>query len=319
LDVRSLKKHKQLISIVTPFYNEDNNVEPYYKAINTISKQLSVNFELICVDDGSTDNTLTILTSLSKLDPRITILELSRNFGKEAALTAGIEYAKGDAVIPIDGDLQDPPELIHQMTEKWLAGADTVLARRVDRSSDSYLKRRSAELFYRFHNRIADVQIPENVGDYRLMDRQVVDALLALPERQRFMKGIFAWVGFKVEYVDYIRKERAHGESKFSGISLWRLALEGITSFSTSPLKIWTYIGALGTLFASIYGATIVTKTLILGIDVPGYASLLVAILFIGSIQLVGIGVLGEYIGRIYIESKQRPNYIIRKHHHYEP
>jgi glycosyltransferase involved in cell wall biosynthesis len=305
-----------LISIVAPFHNEGENVLNYYEAIKSVIDQLSTyDFELVCVDDGSSDNTLEQLIALSHNDSRIVIIELSRNFGKEAALTAGLENAIGHAVIPIDSDLQDPPELISQMIDKWSAGAEVVLARRIDRRVDTLLKRTTAKLFYKFHNRISGIQIPNNVGDFRLMDKNVIDALMQLPERQRFMKGLFAWVGFRAEIIDYTRAPRPSGESKFSGMKLWELAVEGITSFSTAPLKVWTYIGGCGILLSLTYAIFIIIKTLTYGADAPGYASIIVAILFIGSIQLIGIGVLGEYIGRIYMETKQRPTYIIRQKH----
>jgi glycosyltransferase involved in cell wall biosynthesis len=255
------------------------------------------------------------LVALAGTDARFTILELSRNFGKEAALTAGLDAADGDAVIPIDADLQDPPELIAAMVAAWRAGAEVVLARRSDRSSDRLVKRQSATLFYRLHNRLSKTKIPENVGDFRLIDRVVVEALKRLPERQRFMKGLFAWVGFRTVTIDYVRAGRAAGRSKFSGFALWNFALEGFTSFSTTPLKIWTYLGAASALFTLAYAAFIIIRTILRGNDVPGYASLLVAVLFFGSVQLMSIGLLGEYIGRIYLETKQRPTYLIRKIH----
>jgi glycosyltransferase involved in cell wall biosynthesis len=223
--------------------------------------------------------------------------------------------AKGDAVIPIDADLQDPPELIPQMIAAWKDGADVVLAKRINRDSDSYLKKQSAKLFYRFFNRLSPVQIPENVGDFRLMNRQSVDAVKALPEHQRFMKGLFSWVGFKTVTLEYTRAPRLAGKTKFSGWKLWNFALDGITSFSTIPLKIWTYMGLVGALLSILYGFFIISRTLIYGIEVPGYSSILVAILFFGSLQLISLGVLGEYLGRIYLESKQRPLYFIRRVH----
>jgi glycosyltransferase involved in cell wall biosynthesis len=312
---KSLSKTKSLlVSIVAPFFNEQENVESYYNSVvNTVASLENIDFEFVCVDDGSDDRTLALLESLSVSDSRVVVLELSRNFGKEAALTAGIDAASGDAVIPIDSDLQDPPELIIEMISLWQGGADVVLAKRRDRSSDSILKRKTAELFYYVHNKLSHIKIPHNVGDFRLMDRKVVDALSQLPERQRFMKGLFAWVGFRIETIEYVRTPRAAGKTKFSGFKLWNLALEGITSFSTTPLRIWTYIGGFGTVFALFYAVFIVLKTMLYGADVPGYASLLVAVLFIGSLQLVGIGILGEYVGRIYMETKRRPTYIVRQ------
>ena len=266
------------------------------------------------MDDGSTDSTLSELIELTKKDTRFHILEFSRNFGKEAALSAGIDFANGDAVIPIDADLQDPPELIIKMVQLWKDGAEVVLAKRVDRSTDSFMKRKTASLFYKLHNKLStSMRIPENVGDFRLMDRVVVDALKQLPERQRFMKGLFAWVGFKSVTVEYSRSSRSAGETKFSGWRLWNFALEGITSFSLVPLKIWTYLGLFGAFLAFLYASFIIVRTLIFGIVLPGYASLLVVVLFFGSLQLISIGILGEYIGRIYFETKNRPLYIVRK------
>ena len=304
----------KLISIVVPFYNEAAGVEAFYAELcPALAAVEDHTFELIFVDDGSSDGTLGALLQLVERDARVHVLQLSRNFGKEAALTAGLDAARGDAVITIDADLQDPPALIGRLVAEWRAGADAVLARRTDRSSDSFFKRKTAELFYRVHNRLSSVQIPDNVGDFRLMDRAAVDALKALPERQRFMKGLFAWVGFRTATVDYARAPRAQGASKFSGWRLWNFALEGITSFSTVPLRIWTYIGALGAALTALYAVFIVLYTLILGADVPGYASLLVAVLFIGSLQLLSVGLLGEYIGRVYLETKQRPIYVVRR------
>lgn len=305
---------KKLVSIVAPFFNEAEGVELYFSRLDNVVKSLiDFNFEFVCVDDGSDDATLSLLIQHAAIDSRIRVVELTRNFGKEAALTAGLDAATGDAVIPIDADLQDPPELIKQMLEAWAKGAEVVLARRVDRSSDTFLKRKSAEFFYKIHNHFSSVKIPANVGDFRLIDRTVVQALQRLPERQRFMKGLFAWVGFKTVTLDYIREARSAGNSKFSGWKLWNFALEGITSFSTSPLKIWSYLGGLGALCSLVYALFIVARTLIHGIDLPGYASLLVSVIFFGSVQLLGIGMLGEYVGRIYMESKQRPLYLVRK------
>lgn len=302
------------ISIVAPFFNEGDGVRLFYEAIRPMLDSMAdIDFEVVCVDDGSRDDTLAKLILVSAQDERFLVIELSRNFGKEAALTAGIDASTGDAVIPIDADLQDPPELIPKMIGEWARGAEVVLARRVDRSSDSFLKRKTAEGFYRLHNRLSTIQIPENVGDFRLIDRVVVDALKQLPERHRFMKGLFAWVGFKTVTLDYARSPRVAGTTKFSGWKLWNFALEGITSFSAAPLKLWSYIGGIGALATVSYAIFVVARTLLYGVDVPGYASLLVAVLFFGSLQLIGLGMLGEYIGRIYIESKHRPLYLIRK------
>jgi len=303
-----------LVSIAVPCYNEAEAIEPFYEGITAVFRALpQIRFEVVLVDDGSEDGTLEKLTALVDRDGRFRVVELSRNFGKEAALTAAIDQARGDAVIPMDVDLQDPPELIRDLIAQWQRGADVVLARRVNRRSDSFLKRRTAAMFYRLHNRLSPTRIPEDVGDFRLLDRVAVDALGRLPERQRFMKGLFAWVGFRTATIDYTRQVRAAGTTKFSGWRLWNLAIEGITSFSAAPLKVWTYVGGVGALVTLAYAAFIVVRTLVRGVDVPGYASLLVAVLFVGSLQLIGIGVLGEYIGRIYMESKGRPTYLIRR------
>jgi glycosyltransferase involved in cell wall biosynthesis len=302
------------VSIVVPFYNEAEGVGHFQERLQAaLARVPDIEFEIVCVDDGSRDDTLARLVAVAGQDPRFVVIELSRNFGKEAALSAGIDAATGDAVIPIDADLQDPPELIPELIAEWRKGADVVLARRSERTSDSWLKRTTAALFYRAHNRVSPIKIPDNVGDFRLMNRAVVDALKAMPERNRFMKGLFAWVGFRTVTVDYARDPRAAGETKFSGWKLWNLALEAFTSFSTAPLKLWTYIGGFGAVASLLYAAGIIARTLIYGADVPGYASLLVVVLFVGSIQLIGIGVLGEYVGRIYLETKQRPGYIVRQ------
>lgn len=303
-----------LISIVAPFYNEEDGVDIFHSRLSQIVDTIpDAEFEFVCVNDGSRDATLAKLIELSERDARVRVVDLSRNFGKEAALTAGLDEAEGDAVIPIDSDLQDPPELIPELLAQWRKGFEVVVARRTDRQADAFLKRKTAEIFYRFHNSISDTEIPENVGDFRLMDRVVVDAIKALPERRRFMKGLFAWVGFRTGVIDYARPARAAGTTKFTGWRLWNFAIEGITSFSTIPLRVWTYIGGTLAIIAFAYAMFIIIRTVMFGVDVPGYASLLSVTLFIGGVQLFGIGVIGEYIGRIYHETKQRPIYIVRR------
>ena len=305
---------RPLVSIISPFYNEGLGVLKFKEAITNVLNSLQqYDFEIICIDDGSTDNTLSKLIAVAHHDHRFRIIELSRNFGKEAAMTAGIDEAKGNCIIPIDADLQDPPALIGKMLLAWQQGNEVVLAKRIDRSTDSFAKRKTAQLFYRLHNVVSNLQIPEDVGDFRLMDRVVVDALKKLPERQRFMKGLFAWVGFKSVTVEYVRNARSTGTTKFSGWRLWNFAIEGITSFSLVPLKVWTYIGLFGSLFSIFYATFVIIRTWIFGIDLPGYASLLVVMLFFGSLQLMSLGIIGEYIGRIYFESKHRPIYLIKK------
>ncbi|AOK55735.1 glycosyltransferase [Burkholderia stagnalis] len=306
--------HPPLISLVVPFYNEGEAVEHFFDVVMPLMSGIDgIRFEIVCVNDGSRDDTLDRLIAIGTKDRRVRVIDLTRNFGKEAALTAGIDEAVGDAVIPIDADLQDPPSLIPVMIEHWRGGAEVVAARRTNRACDSFAKRTAAKLYYRVHNALSEVKLPENVGDFRLMDRQVVNALRSLPERRRFMKGLFAWVGFRTVIVDYEREARSAGKSKFSGWKLWNFALEGITSFSTVPLRSWTYIGLGIAALSFLYGSFIVTRTLMFGNPVPGYASLISAMLFISGIELVGIGVVGEYIGRIYYESKERPVYLVRR------
>jgi glycosyltransferase involved in cell wall biosynthesis len=308
----NIREHITL-SVVCPMHNEDEALPLFFGRILPVLKQLSEDFEIVCVNDGSTDDTLNKLMAARLGEKRIRVIDLSRNFGKEAALTCGIDHARGDAVIPIDADLQDPPELIAEMVQLWRQGFDVVLAQRTDRQVDGFLKRKAAEWFYRLHNAISEPVIAANVGDYRLMDRKVVDALKKLPERRRFMKGLFAWVGFRQAVIPYVRESRQAGKSKFSGWRLWNFALEGITSFSTAPLRVWSYVGLVVATFAFFYGAFIVARVIFLGRDTPGYASLITIVLFLGGIQLVGLGVLGEYMGRIYSETKGRPIYIVRE------
>jgi glycosyltransferase involved in cell wall biosynthesis len=305
-----------MISIICPFYNEEKMVSFFFKELLNIVGSINDEIEIICVNDGSTDHTLQRIIEQKNTAPQhihIRIIDFSRNFGKEAALTAGIDLARGDAVIPIDTDLQDPPALINALIEKWREGYEVVLAKRADRTTDTWLKRKTAEWFYRLHNSISSPPIPDNVGDFRLLSRAAVEALKRLPERERFMKGLFNWVGFKTAEVEYVRLSRKAGETKFPLLKLWNFALDGITSFSTVPLRIWSYLGFFISLFAFAYGSIIIVRTLIQGVDIPGYASLLVIMLFLGGLQLIGIGVVGEYLGRIYMETKNRPIYIIRQ------
>ncbi len=306
----------QKISLVIPCKNEFSAIGPFLTALTLHLDGLAANgftFEFVFVDDGSNDETLNELLARSRHDPRIVVLELSRNFGKEAALTAGIDHATGDAIIPIDVDMQDPPELIPDMITKWQEGFDVVLARRRSRESDTASKRWAAAVFYRLHNKLSDLKLPENVGDFRLMDRLVVDQLKRMPERRRFMKGLFAWLGFRTAVIDYERPQRLTGTTKFNAWRLWNLALEGFTSFSTIPLRAWTYLGLFTSVTALVYGTFIVIKTMYYGVDVPGYASIFTAILFFGGLQLISLGVIGEYIGRTYEEAKGRPIYVIRR------
>lgn len=305
-----------VLSLVVPVFNEAETVDVFIEKVFEVFNDPTIHVEIVFVNDGSTDNTLERLLKRQIRDSHLRIIDLSRNFGKEAALTAGLQAAKGQIIVPIDVDLQDPPELILEMIALWRNGYEVVLGRRINRDSDSLAKRTFANWFYRLHNKIASPNLPENVGDFRLMDRTVVESLKTLPESRRFMKGLFAWVGFRTAYVDYVRPERVAGTTKFNGWKLWNFALEGITSFSTAPLRIWTYLGLTVSLISFIFAIFIALNVLVVGVDVPGYASLMVAVTFLGGLQLIGIGVIGEYLGRVYIESKRRPVFIVR--HIYE-
>jgi len=294
-------------------YNEGAALASFFGRLLPSLERTGESFEIVCVNDGSSDDTLARLRDLQLREPRVRVIDLSRNFGKEAALTCGIDHARGRALIPIDADLQDPPELIGEMVRAWHQGSDVVLAQRTDRSSDGLIKRKMAEWFYRIHNAVSDSPLPANVGDFRLMDRKVIDALMSLPERNRFMKGLFAWVGFRQTTVPYVREVRTAGRTKFSGWRLWNFALDGITSFSTAPLRIWSYLGLAIAFCSFSFGIFIVARAILLGRDLPGYASIITAVLFLGGVQLIGIGVLGEYIGRLHSEVKARPIYIVRE------
>lgn len=302
------------LSLVVPVFNESETVSLFIDSVsNVFNSTPMIELEILFINDGSTDDTLARLLELQNNDSRVKIIDLSRNFGKEAALTAGLQICTGQIVVPIDVDLQDPPQVILAMIAKWREGYEVVLGRRTDRDSDSWAKRSSANWFYRIHNKMTSSKIPENVGDFRLMDRCVVEALKALPESRRFMKGLFAWVGFKTTHIDYARPQRSAGTSKFNGWKLWNFALEGITSFSTDPLKIWTYLGLMFSAISFLLAIFIALKVIVHGIDVPGYASIMVAVTFLGGLQLIGIGILGEYLGRTYIESKRRPVFLVRQ------
>jgi polyisoprenyl-phosphate glycosyltransferase len=301
------------ISVVVPLYNEEPNVDYLFERLETVLNRLGTSYEIICVNDGSRDNTLDYLVQHHFRNSAIKVVSLSRNFGKEVALTAGINYSTGAAVIPIDADLQDPPELIEELVMKWREGYDVVYAKRRSRDSESWLKQFTANAFYRVIGRMSAVPIPENTGDFRLLDRRVVEALARLPERNRFMKGLFAWVGFKQTFVLYDRPQRYKGRTKWNYWRLWNFAIDGITAFSLAPLKVWSYIGLVISLIALLYASYLFVRTSVFGFrDVPGYASLMVAILFLGGIQLITLGVLGEYLGRVYEEVKGRPLYLVR-------
>lgn len=300
------------ISLVVPVFNEEDTIPIFYKTVREFDGLKEHEVEIVFINDGSKDSTEAIINALAVADEKVKVLSFTRNFGKEPALFAGLDHATGDAIIPIDVDLQDPIEVIPHLIAKWQTGADMVLAKRTDRSTDGHLKRKSAEMFYKLHNKISNPKIEENVGDFRLMSREVVENIKLLPERNLFMKGVLSWVGGKTDVVEYARAERVAGSTKFNGWKLWNLALEGITSFSTFPLRMWSYIGLVVAGFAFLYGAWMILDTVAFGNPVRGYPSLLVSVLFLGGIQLIGIGVLGEYIGRIYVEVKNRPKYILK-------
>lgn len=299
------------LSIVTPMYNEAEVLDRFFARVRPIAAAQTDDYEIVCVDDGSRDTTRALLARFHAEDQRIKIIGLTRNFGKEAALAAGLDNATGDAVVPIDADLQDPPELIPELVARWRDGYDMVLAVREDRSTDTAVKRMTAGMFYRVVHRLSETPIPANVGDYRLMDRRVVEALRQLPERTRFAKGLFGWLGFRQATVRYTRPERAAGASKWRYWRLWNYALDGIFSFSTLPLRVWTYLGVAIALGAGAYIAVTIVRTLLFGVDVPGYASLLVVVLFFSGLNMIGLGMLGEYIGRVFVEVKQRPLYLV--------
>ncbi|MBK4999106.1 glycosyltransferase family 2 protein [Pseudomonas sp. S31] len=301
------------LTLIVPVFNEEEAIERFYRAVRAEPSLQEMTVEILFINDGSVDATEALCADLARADEWVSVVNFSRNFGKESALFAGLEYADGDVVVPMDVDLQDPIELVATLIERWRSGAEVVLAKRRSRESDSSLKRWTARLYYRLHNWIASTSIEENVGDFRLLDRKVVVAIRQLPEQQLFMKGVLSWVGFRTEIVEYDRPRRVAGCSKFGFWRLWNLALDGITSFSTLPLRLWSYVGAVVSLCALVAAVYRIVDQLLHGSDAPGYPSLIVTMLFLGGIQLIGIGILGEYIGRIYQETKHRPRYVVRE------
>jgi glycosyltransferase involved in cell wall biosynthesis len=312
-DNASRREEHPLISIVVPCYNEEAVIEYFFREMMRELEKLEVDWEIICVDDGSCDRTLYGLLEIARSNSRIKVIKLTRNFGKESALTAGLEASVGDVVVPVDADLQDPPELIGLMLEKWREGYDVVYGARKSRVNDSLAKRVTAEKFYWLYNKLSTVTMPANTGDFRLMDRKVVERLSELPERTRFMKGLFAWLGYESTAVEYDRPARAEGRTSWNYWKLWNYALDGLTSFSTMPLRVWTYLGIVVSLLSFVYALFLIIRTLVIGVDVPGYASLMAVMLFLGGIQLISLGVIGEYLGRVFVEVKQRPVYLIEK------
>jgi glycosyltransferase involved in cell wall biosynthesis len=302
-----------VISIVAPAYNEAKNLLAFIAAMTPVLDTLGDPWEIVFVDDGSRDDTLGMLLAARSSDSRIKVVSLARNFGKDVALTAGLRHARGRAVIPIDCDLQHPPELIPEMVAKWRAGADMVIGVRTKRTEEGFLRRTSARAYYWVMRRMNDVAIPPNAGDFRLLDRKIVDVINDMPERTRFMKGIFAWPGFKTEKVEFQANQRAGGQSGWSLFKLWRFALDGLFSFSTVPLKVWTYIGGASALAAFVYLIVTLIQKLFFGIEAEGYASLLIVMLFFNGLLLLSNGIQGEYIARIFEEVKGRPLYVIGK------
>lgn len=300
------------VSLIVPVYNEEDVLDAFLERTSQVMADTNLEYEYVFVNDGSRDATLPMLVDRSRQNPRIRVLNLSRNFGKEAALTAGIDHIRGNVLIPMDVDLQDPPELITDFVKKWREGYDIVYGVRTARDEDGYIKRKTASWFYGFFNWLSSTHIPDNAGDFRLVDERAIEVLRQLPERNRFMKGLFAWVGFPSIGVPYERPARAAGRTKWNLRKLWNFALDGLFSFSTVPLRVWSYVGVIVSLVAFIYASYIVIRVLAFGIDVPGYASLLTVVLFLGGIQLISLGIIGEYLGRLFIETKGRPIYIVQ-------
>jgi glycosyltransferase involved in cell wall biosynthesis len=302
---------RQSLTVVVPAYNEAAVLEEFQTRLARVLDGLDLDGEVLYIDDGSRDGTWALIEQLSARDPRVAGIKLARNFGKELALTAGLDHVTADAALIIDADLQDPPELIPDFVAKWREGFDVVYGQRLQRDGETWLKKTTAAGFYRVMQRLSSTQIPSDTGDFRLMSRRSLDALRGLRERHRFMKGLFAWVGFRQVALPYRRDARAAGVSKFNYWKLWNFALEGITSFSTAPLRIATYVGLLTAVVAFGFGLWIIAKTLLWGDPVAGYPSLMTVMLFLGGAQLMALGIIGEYLGRLYMESKARPLYLI--------
>jgi glycosyltransferase involved in cell wall biosynthesis len=303
-----------ILSVVVPVFNEQDVLGEFHRRLSAVLDRLALDAEVVYVNDGSSDASMALLGRLHETDPRVVVIDFSRNFGKEAAMSAGLDVADGDAVVLIDADLQDPPELIEQMLQTWREGYDVVLMRRRVRANESWLKKATSHAFYRVISRMGTIPIPEDVGDFRLLSRRAVAALRQLPERSRFMKGLFAWIGYPTRELLYDRDGRFAGDSKFNYWRLWNFALEGITSFSAAPLKSASYFGMAIALVAFAYGLFIMLRTLLYGDPVPGFPTLVTLVLFLGGLQLVALGVIGEYLARMFVEVKQRPLYLVARH-----
>lgn len=310
---RSHRGSRALLSVVIPFYNEGPNVDSLFARLIPVLETLDMEWEVVCVNDGSRDDTVPRLVAVNAREPRVKVVELSRNFGKELALSAGLAHTSGDAVVPMDADLQHPPELLPAFIAKWREGYDVVAAARHARVGQSLAHRIFARSFYWIFDNLSEVKLPREVGDFRLMDRRVVDVINRMPERTRFMKGIFAWVGFRQITIPYEQGERAGGETKWGFLKLLRLSLDGLTAFSTFPLRVWSLIGLAVSGFAFLYIVVRLLRTLFHGVDVPGYESLIVSVLFMGGLQLITLGVIGDYLGRVFNEVKGRPLFVVRE------
>jgi glycosyltransferase involved in cell wall biosynthesis len=313
--VATTENTRELLSVVVPVYNEAAVLQDFHSSLCRAMDETGCPWELIYVDDGSSDESAAILAALRESDQRLAIVELSRNFGKEVALSAGLDHARGEAVIIIDADLQDPPELIADFLREWRAGYDVVYGQRTDRRGESRLKILTAKWFYYTINRLSEVEIPRDAGDFRLLSRRAVEALKSMPERHRYMKGLYAWIGFPQKAIPYVRQPREAGTTKWNYRRLWNFAIEGITSFSDVPLKVATYLGVLTSCGAFFYGLFLLLRTLFWGNPVPGYPSLIIVMLFLGGVQLICLGIIGEYLARTYNESKARTLYFIKGYH----
>jgi glycosyltransferase involved in cell wall biosynthesis len=307
------------LTVVVPAYNEAAVLPVFHARLRRVLDELLLSCDVLYVDDGSTDATWELISDLATGDARVGAIKLSRNFGKEAALTAGLDHVDADAAIVIDADLQDPPELIPALVERWREGYDVVYATRNSRQGETGLKRFTSALFYRSMEKVSDIHVPRDTGDFRLLSRRALEALRQLRERQRFMKGLFTWIGYRQTAVHYLREPRQAGASKWNYWRLLQLAIEGFTSFSTAPLRLATWTGVLASLLAFLFGLWVFGKALLFGDPVRGYPSLMVVILFMGGVQLLALGVIGEYLGRNYAESKQRPLYFIEERHAARP
>ena len=301
------------LSIIVPCYNESEVLPSFYERTSKVLESCNIEYELIFINDGSDDKTLEIISSLRQRNQKVKLIDLSRNFGKEIAMTAGIDFASGEAVIIIDSDLQHPPELIPEMYRYWRDGFDVVYATRIKQDDESFIKKLTAQAFYWVITRLSIVRIPENAGDYRLMSRRAVEAMKQFQEQHRFMKGLFSWIGYRQISIPYHREPRHAGSSKWSYWQLWNFAIEGITSFSYGPLRVASYLGIVTAFMAVIYASIEIIKVVVRGRDVPGYASIMVTLLFLGAVQLITLGIIGEYLGRIYNEVKRRPLYLVQQ------